>query len=319
MRNPTAFVNRVYYLIPQVPGLFILTYGVIIGFILIVCACIGIIQMLRRREILILCITLLWSSHIAVYLAFSLARPGYLLLPFFGIVFLASVGLTSAATRLRTRRRLIAFHISLLLSLVLLAIVLTQRSIDFIGLGLVSAVALLGACSLLSPLVRQKYRWMGAMSVSLLFVVVALSMEIAHPIPHGFVLGDTGEEQSSVSLRQYFRPHATIAASTPAVLWSANLEWQERNFEMSQIASGEALMMWINANSIDGIYMDYWMKAFAPTFYDALERQIGGSLEEILVVRDERPDRERLRATAMPPGIEVVHDFRVLAVRRERQ
>jgi hypothetical protein len=158
---------------------------------------------------------------------------------------------------------------------------------------------------------------LGLLGVAATTLAFALGFQAAYPIPSGLLLGDTGEEQVARVLRQRLTPDAAVVASTPAVLWLADIDWTERQFEMKSLTTAEELRQWLRANGIKAIYMDYWMKAFVPSFYQLVEREIGVSLIEMTSIEDYRPERDWYRALAMPPGLNVDHRFRVVEPRPE--
>jgi hypothetical protein len=307
-RNPGAVSQRVVDLAVQLPALASGAYGGVGGAVLLIAAMLGLLRLIVTRHYLLALILVLWTAHMAVYLAFSFARAGYLMLSYFTVIALAAIGLTTAAAAIVRR----GWGPPALAALVVgLGFALASGP----NVGLIYALAPAMAALIVHWSRQIEQPRLGLLGVAATTLVFALAFQAAYPIPPGFLLGDTGEEQAARVLRQRFTPDAAVVASTPAVLWLANIDWTERQFEMKSLTTGEELRQWLRANGIKAIYMDYWMKAFVPSFYELVEREIGVSLVETASIEDYRPERDWYRSLAMPAGLSVDHRFRVIEPR----
>lgn len=311
LRNPTAFAARVLHLVPQVPGLASASYGGLVGGAVLIFALVGIAALLRRRLFLPLAITLVWVVQSATYLAFSFSRPGYILLSFVAVLLLAAVGLSTVAGLLISR----GYQLAALIGLPLVgAALLLGRGFD---VGTLSLIALLMTVLIIRWLASIKHDRAAIAALGALVLTVAIGYQTAYPVPPGLVLGETGEEKAALFLRQQLGERAIVVSSTPAIPWLAGIAWTEQQFELSQLRTDAEFETWLKARNIDAIYLDYWLRAFVPTFYALAEQQIGRQLIEAYSVRDERPERQWYRSLAMPPGVPLDETFRVLIVKKD--
>lgn len=94
LRNPKVYFKRVIEVAKRIPGVVVSVYGGWLGVVFFILAAWGIIELVKKKLYLLLCILLFWPGYLFLNFLF-LYRTNHFLSPYFIVFLLASIGVSS--------------------------------------------------------------------------------------------------------------------------------------------------------------------------------------------------------------------------------
>ncbi|MFH1339227.1 MAG: hypothetical protein ABIH40_05250 [Candidatus Omnitrophota bacterium] len=102
-RNPEIYFNRAIEVAKKIPFVVVSVYGGWLGIVFFLLAARGIIELVKKKLFLLLCILLLWPGYLLLHLLF-LYRTNHFLTPYFIVFSLASVGIVSILSNVGNKK-----------------------------------------------------------------------------------------------------------------------------------------------------------------------------------------------------------------------
>jgi hypothetical protein len=276
-RNPEAYFERLTAVIKILPELILRAYGIRFTVILFLLAARGVVELVRRKEYLLIFILFLWPMHLVTGFIITLFRTGHLQFPYYIVFALASIGLFAILSNLRSRYEIT--WVSFFLLGVCVYGVLDNKLAIFYG-----AVILM-----VSLWILYLYQGQNGKQVKpfmfLLLLCAGIIVRGEFPSPKLRVLGSDPKEQVVVFMMETFSPETTVAAAIPGVVQAAKLN-------CAVLASGDVplgrtsqeFLQWLRDQGVDAIYVDHGLYNGLPVLWNLIEPQIGVGLERVLEV-----------------------------------
>jgi hypothetical protein len=272
--NPTAYLGRV----PRLAKIALLTaigiYGPLsLWFFML--ALQGCIELVRKKQTVLLCILLLWSSYLLIYILLVF-QPTHFLFPFPVVICLASIGLTSVISVSNKQRYLWS---AILVGLIVLAIG-RDSSLPFIA----SAVALLIGLWIVWIATNRYHNLEVVVPVALVFLfsMMLLSRDGGAPPRKLRKLGIAADEQAVLFLRKNFAEDTRMAAYSivprAAKMKRVNLLGLIIFKGSVEKWSAQDLQRWMIDNNLETIYVDDQVRQYE-ALWTLIKSQIGKSLE----------------------------------------
>jgi hypothetical protein len=276
-RNPQAYTERLIAVIKHLPQLLLNAYGKRFAVILFILAVRGVVELVRRKEVLLLLTLLLWPMHLATGLVITLFRTGHLQFAYYIVFLLASIGLFALLSNLRSRIEV--GWATLLFGGLCIYSILDNKLAIFYGV----AIFIISLWILYIYQGQKREQLKPFMLLLLLCGGIIIRGEF--PSPKLRVLGSDPKEQAVMFMMENFPPEASLAAAAPGVVWAAKLNCAIlASGDVPQERTTEGFMQWLRDQGIEGIYVDHNLYNGLPTIWDAIEPQIGVGLERIFEV-----------------------------------
>ncbi|HPH97337.1 MAG TPA: hypothetical protein PKW33_17275 [Anaerolineaceae bacterium] len=278
-RNPPVYLARMRALLASLPLTAARAYGARFVLLLGVLVLRGVIHLLRQRKGVVLLICLIWLSPLAVGLVNTMIRVGYLRLPYFVLMALASLGAGALLSDLASRRGQVIWG-GLLLGLV--AFTLWQDALSML-------TGLLAAAAGLILLRVFQFRWQGRRlwPALVLLVVLGLGWGLHGPFP-GFkwrTLGEAGPEVASAFLYRLLPEDSLVLSGVPGPVWMARMTFAGLNAtDVPDFASAGEFLTWMRAQDIKAVYVD---PSMSPHFREMVDNLQGNGLE-LVYTTDQR-------------------------------
>jgi hypothetical protein len=293
-RNPVAYVKRIPRLAKEAVSESIGVYGGALSLWLFLLALYGCIELVRRKDFMLLCILVFWLSYLVIYILLVF-QPSHLLLPFPVVFCFASIGLTSLITA-SSKQRLLASVV--LLGFVVLAAA-RNAPLPFICVALVPLVGLWIVWT-----VSKWFENSEVMRPAALVFLLSIMLLFAERVPQQKLrkLGIAPEEQAMLFLKRNFEEGTAVGAYTPAVPWAAKLKRVTLVNRRTEVQSEQDLQRWIRDDNLHAIYVDGSLRRYESSVWALIEAQIGKTMDIAFVSDD--PDIEilRIRSSYAPPS-----------------
>jgi hypothetical protein len=274
-RNPAAYLYRVPRLALAVVTQGMSGYGGPLSLWLLLLILQGCIDLVRKKDFILLSIFLLWPSYWVVFVLLDF-QESQLLMPFPALFCLASIGLTGVLSFSKKQQY---FWSALLL--------------------LLTALAIIGNTTLaymFSPLVFLLVLWIVWMALNrygsakpilatafvFLFCTMSLFRENASS-QRLRTFGTTPDERAVVFLKRNFDENAAIASYSPNASIAARMTYIELTGVDTRgvIESEEDLQRWMLETKVEAFYVDSSLQRYEPPLWRLIENQIGKSLEVV--------------------------------------
>ncbi|MBT7643285.1 MAG: hypothetical protein HN755_00610 [Rhodospirillales bacterium] len=244
VRNPSVFAdivwhNTVKYSLPnlrRIFGLRVIVDGKRVvdnrlkyfAFVVLFFAALGLIELFRRREWLLLMILAVWPADLGLYLI-TIRFPDYFPFHFMIVLLLMAVGIWTGVGRLRQPSLLALW------GLVLAGVV----ALDWNAGGRIIGMAIGGAALLvLAALFRHKIEEYRAASVSVLVAgLIIFNLPTTFRAPWHITPKDAGFLGQATFLRQHYPPHTATFAQPGTAVVSAKMWWMHPWADLANIKS----------------------------------------------------------------------------------
>jgi hypothetical protein len=276
-RNPSAYMKRLSVVVRQLPQLVLRAYGIRFALLLFLLAGRGVVELIKRKEYVLILIFSLWPMHLITGFIITLFRTGHLQFPFYIVFVLASIGLFALLSNLHSLLE-IGWVTVVLVGCSLYGLLDNKLAI-FYG----AAVFLIGLWILYIYRVQKKSQMMSFMLLLLLCSGIIIRGEF--PSPKIRVLGSDPEEQAVEFMMKTFPPDAVIAAGAPGVVQAAKLHCAVlASDDVPQDRSSSEFLRWLRNQGVDAVYVDHNLYNVLPVLWDLIEPQIGVGLERVFEV-----------------------------------
>jgi hypothetical protein len=274
-QNPLAYLERIPRLAKLAPWYAVDIYGGSLGLMFFLLAARGAIELIQKKQIMLLGIFLGWSSYLILYILL-VSDSDYFLLPFLVVFSLASIGLTSVVAAFDKNWERAIWSMALL-GLIAYDMVSTQPHFLFGALILLLSLWVVWINMRNSP-----NREAGAaVSIVVIFCLMlsingdGFSSRIAHR-PEVM----SSEESAVLFMRKHLQPKTGVAAYAPRDLKAADMTWVSMlRSDIPNMVSDQDLREWMTKNKVKAIYLDGNLKSSQPETWTLVERSIGKSLE----------------------------------------
>jgi hypothetical protein len=273
-RNPTAYLQRIPPLAKQAIKDAFSGYEWYFGLFCFAFAARGLIDLVKRKSFVLLATLLLWPAYCVLYVLLN-SQPSHLLMPFLSVFSLASVGISAFSVNLDNRRERYLWSACFLA----LAIAAAGRCRFPNGPLAETLVMLLGLW--LIWFVTDRYGSTQNMRVTSCLILLSVGLMVKPGIPHSEarVLGSAADGQAILYLAAHLQPGARIAAWGPGKIWNAKMEPVTMERDLRYMKSAQEVSDWMSRERIEAIYVDDNLREFEPAVWDAIQKQIGKSLE----------------------------------------
>jgi hypothetical protein len=283
-RNPTAYMKRIPRLAKAAVWTAIGAYGGPLSLWFFLLALQGCIELISKKQFMLLCILIFWLSYLVIYILLVF-QSNHFLMPFPIVFCLSSIGLTSFVSLSSKQRRIWS---AILLGLVALALARNgslryEVLLFLIGLWIVwTALSQFGNPEVVIP----------SALVFLLSMMLLLRWDgvPSHKLRR---LGTAPEEQAMLFLKRNFAEGTAIGAYEPREVYAAKLTKVPLANKRSELQSKEDLQRWIQANNLEGIYVEGSFRRNESAVWALIETQIGKSMDVVFTAGD--PEIQILR------------------------
>jgi hypothetical protein len=273
LRNPSAYLERLKVIIATLPELYLEVYNKRLAIIFLLLAVRGIIELLRKKEVGLLFILLVWSVYLFTYFL-TFFRAGYLRTIYFTIFSLAAFGVSALLANITLKTERVSWTI--VLGVISIVGLFTNKLAIYYGGG----IFLLGLW--IVYILQWKFnelpqiRQMGF----LILFCIGLILGDKFPAPKLRTLGQNADEQAAKYLMDNLKPGSLVAAGSPGVVWMSKLEFTSLNgTDVTMMDSGDDFHQWLLDENIQAIYLDYSISRDAPYFWELIKEQTGKGLE----------------------------------------
>jgi len=272
-RNPSAFVQRIWQVMKNLPRQLLSIYGGGVSALLFLCALRGVIALYRRKARLLLGILLGWTIFLGVYFL-TFFRPGYLLLPFFVPFALAALGITAALANFGNRRER-AFWFTAMFLFAIIAIPTKEPLLLRAGLAAGVGYAIVWVLKSRYPDLMERN-----LAAFLLLLGVAFAIGRNIPAPEFRVLGSAPDERAVLFMQRQLPLGARVASYAPGPVFTARMSYVPLNFELRDLTSDE-FGQWMTKQGLKAIYVDDRLRNNEPWIWANIQEFIGQSLEVV--------------------------------------
>ena len=270
-RNPGAYVARIPRLARLAFWDAIAAYGGPLSLCLALLALQGAIELIRRRQLMLLCMLLFWPAYLVIYVLLVFQRS-HLLLPFYLVFCLASIGLTAFVSLSGKRRHLWTGAF--------VGVVAGVAAIDATLPFMQGLLVFLAGLWIVWTALRRYGKHEVAIHVAVVFLIgmMSLSRE-GMSSPRLRRLGVAPEERAMLFLRRHVEQGAVVAAYAPREPWAARLKWVSLVNRREALRSDEDLERWIRDNDVRAIYLDDSFRRHESAVWRVIDGQIGKDTE----------------------------------------
>jgi hypothetical protein len=270
-RNPAAYLNRIPRLAKQAVGVSVGIYGGPLSVWFFLLAIQGCLELVKKKQVMLLCILLLWPSYLVLYILLVF-QTTHLLLPFPLLFCLASIGLT-AFVSFSGRQR--SFWSAVLFGLAAFAIV-RGVSLPFVYSVLVLLIGLWIVWTALNRFRNSEV----AIPLAFLFLL-SMMLLFRESVPsHGLRrLGIAADERAMLFMKRNFEEGTAIGAYAPREIWAAKMKRVTLVNRRSELRSEQQLQSFIRDYNLEAIYMDSDFRKDESAVWSLIDSQIGKSME----------------------------------------
>ncbi len=273
-RNPAAYLQRIMPLTKHAIRNIFADYWWYFGLLCFAFTARGIIELIKKKSFMLLATLLLWSAYSVLYVLLCY-QPSHLLMPFFSVFSLASVGIHAFARNMASKRERYLWSAGFLA----VAIVAAGRGRFPNGPLTASLIALLGFW--LTWLLMDRYEGVRNNRVTgyLILLSVGLILRFGLPQSEARLLGSATDERAVLYLSTHFERGARIAAWGPGKIWTAKMDHVLMAPNLRYFKSSQDVSEWMDREKVEAIYSDDDLRKYEPIVWDALQKQIGNSLK----------------------------------------
>jgi hypothetical protein len=274
--NPEVYFDRLIASMKGLPSTALNAYGKRFGIVIFTFAARGILELLRKKQYLLLTILVAWPLHLTTGFVITLIRSGHLQFPFFVVFVFASIGLMTTIKNLQSRRERTFFSIALL-GFSLYGLIDNKLAI-FYG-------AILGLAAIWMIMVIRKTSDLPVFGELMILLAAGLILRGGFPSPKLPVVGEDPKEQAVEFLSETYPQREFVGAGSPGVVWASKMNYAGLNSSDTPIdRSSDGFIDWMRDQGIDVIYVDHSLYNGAPKVWELIEPQIGHSLERVFEV-----------------------------------
>lgn len=278
-RNPNAYFARVVEIIKQLPQKFYYAYGLKTGYLMIILALRGVLELIRRKKFGMLIIIFTWPLYLLVYFL-TFFRAGYLMSIFFLVFSLGVVGISATVKNLSSRQE--RYSWTVLLIGVILVGVRAHRYWLYFG-----AIALLAGIWLAYLISREQKQGERIQQIALMiFLAMGLIVRGRFSTFEIREIRNNPEEQAILTLQEHLEPGSHVVAGAPGSMWAARMTYVSIYDAKFDVQSGEQLHAQMVAEGVDAVFVDHYLSKDNRHKWELIESQIGAGFERIYAGRE---------------------------------
>ncbi len=272
-RNPGVYLKRLKLTMRSLPETILRAYGIRFAPVLFLLLLRGGIELIRRKQSLLLILLLTWPLHLASGFVITLFRTGHLLFPFYVILILAAVGLYAVIAGLSGGERFVWLA---LLGILTGAGIITDKlaitySCGLFLLGLWAAYVILTQRALTDK----------ATCALLAVLCAGLILHGPFPSPKIRTLGKEPKEQALLALTEILPEDSLVAATS---LFPAAAKMRLANLASTDVPLNldpQDFLTWMRIQKIQAVYVDSTLYYNNPHLWSLIEPHIGQELERV--------------------------------------
>jgi hypothetical protein len=291
-RNPSAYFWRVPLLAKAILRMTRSMYGGPLSLWLFLMALQGLIELIRRREYLLVAIFFCWLSYFAIYILLVF-QESHLLIPFPVFFCLAAVGITSIVAIPRTQQYA---WLTFLAILAVAVAAVRNMPLNYMFSTIVLMLTLWIVWTVISR--HGSPKPVPAMTLVFLFCM-SLFRENA-PSEQLRLHGTTPDEQALLFLVRNFQRNTNVASYSPNIPTAARMGYVELTGinTRSEVQSVRDLLRWTAENNVSVFYVDDLLRTLEPALWNLVESQIGDTAS--VIFSSESPYIRILRVSGNP-------------------
>jgi len=275
--NPQEYSRRLIAVTKGLPDLILHAYGIRFAVLIFILAGRGIFDLFKQREYALLVVLCLWPAHLVTGFLITLFRPGHLQFPYYVVFALASIGLSSMLSNLKSKFELGWISV-LMLGLCVYSIADNKLAIFY------GAAVFIAAIWIIYILQKQQDRMMKSISL-LILLIAGIILRGNFPSPKIRDLGSDPKEQAILFMVDNFSTNTTVAAGSPGVVWAAKMGYAGlASWDVPKDKTSPEFIEWMADQGIAAIYVDHDLYNVIPGIWKLIEPQIGVSLERAFEV-----------------------------------
>ncbi len=301
-RNPSAYFERLEAVLKVLPEQILRAYGIRFAGVTFLLAAGGMVELLRRKQVALLLLLILWPAHLASGLVITLFRPGHLQFAFYVIFALAGIGLLALLQAvlslrgfqpggLRAPGVLLALTwLVMLTALIVLGLVGNKLAIFYNAVLVLAALVAIwfGRHHMIGHPGGESsdkgYDWSSKGTRMALFVLLAVGLVLhgEYPSPKLRQLGVEAREQAVIYMAENLERRTLVAGAAPATVWGAHMTFANLTaMDVPIDRSPEAFVDWLRSQDIRVVYVDQVLTSNNPALWALLNAQIGTGLERV--------------------------------------
>ena len=276
--NPGAMLERVVHSLKVLPELIYSAYGKRTAYMVFFLAIVGIFELARKRQFLLLGSLLIWTAYLGVYFL-TFFRAGYLQTPYFVVFVLAAIGVTSLVNSIISGRK---EYLIWTVFLVVLSVIGVYRSLNYLYFNTLVLLGIIWAGKLAS---RSRVEEI-PITLYLIFLAGGMIVRGAYNPPQIQIWGKIPEEQAIVFLQETFPEDSLVAAGAPGAVYAARMDYFEIGDLDGVVTSPEDLYAQLSSLGVQAIYVDSFLSSRNSHIYELVDAGVGDEFEQIFSGRD---------------------------------
>lgn len=276
--NPGAMLERVVHSLKVLPELIYSAYGKRTAYMVFFLAIVGIFELARKRQFLLLGSLLIWTAYLGVYFL-TFFRAGYLQTPYFVVFVLAAIGVTSLVNSIISGRK---EYLIWTVFLVILSVIGVYRSLNYLYFNTLVLLGIIWAGKLAS---RSRVEEI-PITLYLIFLAGGMIVRGAYNPPQIQIWGNIPEEQAIVFLQETFPEDSLVAAGAPGAVYAARMDYFEIGDLDGVVTSPEDLYAQLSSLGVQAIYVDSFLSSRNSHIYELIDAGVGDEFEQIFSGRD---------------------------------
>lgn len=279
-RNPGVYLQRVMALVKTIPTALLNAYGIRFTAVLFLLVLRGSWVLLQRKAYLLLLLLALWPLHLASAFVITLVRVGHLQFPFYIVLALAALGLSTALEDLAHRRRAAAWA-AVLIGLSAASLVANKLAVFYGATVFLLALVVIWFASHRSVPHLTSSGW-GVSATLLVLLAAGLVLHGDYPSPILLRPAQGPKIAALTYLVENLPPNTRIAAAVPGPIWMAKMTYMGlASTDVPVNKTPAEFLEWLRIQNIRAVYVDTSLYNTNPAVWRLIEPQIGNGLERV--------------------------------------
>ncbi len=275
-RRPDIYAQRLVAIARGFPRLLLGAYGIRFGVVLFLLTLRGLIELIRKRERLLLAVLCLWVAPVATGFVITLFRTGHLLFPFYIVLALAGIGVAAIPEDLHYRRLLLGW-VAVLVGFGAYGLIDNKLGIAY-GVG-IFLLGLLIAERLPSIRLGEAH---GRAQALLVLLCAGLIIRGSFPSPVIRSPGLDPIEQAVAYLAGHYERNAPLAAGYPGIAWASRMTYVGLVDEDVPLdSSPREFLQWMADQGVQAVFIDRTLFADNPAVWALISPEMDNGLQTV--------------------------------------
>jgi hypothetical protein len=276
-RNPAVYFQRLKVALLDLPSGILQAYGIRFTPILLLLVVRGVIELIWRKQYLLVAVLCLWPAHLATGLAITIFREGHLQFPYYVVFALACTGLVVVIQSLGKSRERYLWY-TLLALLAGLAFLFDKLAVYY---GAIITLAGLVVASLAKHLIKDEPGKV-VLAAPLIMLCAGMVIRGGFPTPVVRHLGTSAKEGAVLYMAEHLEPGSKVASASPGPVWAAKMIYFSLiATDLPREKSSEEFLVWLRENGVTAIYVDHNLYNPNPATWALIKSQIGDGLSRV--------------------------------------